>query len=857
MPTDLTPAEKDDRQIERLIDKKPAPSRKPAGRGGPKHDNRRRRMQDSEDEKKTDEDLSRKTKASNLFLIAARVAAPPAEEDIHTTPQSAQAEGKALVQQIFKEIGDQSTDLAQQFKDFARKQYGPILFAKTPNKDKQAEVVKALRKRLDILHRLSKTVFKGSPADVAAKIAERWPNGKPNNWATRAGIIAAVQNSIKRLRVPASIKAFAIKDPNNARKDKALIQDVLKEAKSGKVSKEALEDRIELGALTAAYRVLLGNPDTVDAASLNREIDEITEQVYGEVQKLLSIPVFMKSWENAMKEFSHELPESPKETKSSEFYRDVLHSLDTFFDPLGKKDRQSLFDPDAFIDGLEDVLGNNFKEAPEELKKVVEGYRSAATSYGTLRNEAMRQRTATYHGVLQQGDPTNGPYTGYRSLDRRYFGKEHYDSIIKTAKQFLKEDWLKYNWEGGSKDAPFRAALDLSIQVADSNLYQAKIDVETYNMLLARLMKSKTDVFSETLITYDEKDSRRASAMSNQHIQARQALLRVASGLRKDNPRAALEIVKNLRTLVAQEQQEEQECDEQGAPAAGKPPAMQGQQQQQGQEECEEPMAPPKIMGQQQQGQQEQQGQQQQGQITDKDMDSFVEGKVDIKDLKGHLKNVVDAQSIEDFVDGLMEMDKLLKKTASMRVAQEQQQQQGQEQQQGQQQQGQEQQTGGMMDLAPLEDMDEAQVKAFLEKQKAEAQKLLGENDIEKFMDGLDHIFGEAENAAKSIKTGSVVISMSTLVRLAHANPEARPVLLGMIVQAAKKKKRKKDKAKKKDKGKKPNPFAKGGPMNKDKDKGGKAKGKGGKAPPFGGKKAPPFGKKKSSIDIDPSDTKW
>jgi hypothetical protein len=184
----------------------------------------------------------------------------------------------------------------------------------------------------------------------------------------------------------------------------------------------------------------------------------------------------------------------------------------------------------------------------------------------------------------------------------------------------------------------------------------------------------------------------------------------------------------------------------------------------------------------------------------------------------------------------------LLKKTASGRTAED--------------------ETAGIEDvkLEGLEDMDEEAVKAFLEKQKAEAQKLLGENDIEKFMEGLDKIFGEAESAAKSVKTGSVVVSMTTLVRLAHANPDARPVLLAMIREAAKKKKkkdkRKKDKADKKGKGKggkKSNPFAKGG----EKGKGGKKPPFGGKkAPPFGGKKAPPFGKK-SSVNIDPSDYKW
>jgi hypothetical protein len=44
MPSDLTPAEKEDKEAERLIGKKPPPSRKYTERRGPKHDNRRRRM---------------------------------------------------------------------------------------------------------------------------------------------------------------------------------------------------------------------------------------------------------------------------------------------------------------------------------------------------------------------------------------------------------------------------------------------------------------------------------------------------------------------------------------------------------------------------------------------------------------------------------------------------------------------------------------------------------------------------------------------------------------------------------------------------------------------------------------------
>jgi hypothetical protein len=874
MPTDLTPAEKDDRQIERLIDKKPAPSRKPKGRGAPKHDNRRRRMKDHTDKETTDKDLSRKTQASRLFYIAARVAADTEEEEVHQPPAGPGEEAHRLINKFSHLLGLQSMKLQDAFDDFARQNYAQVALSKVGNPgkgkgnqnkamlDAHKDLVNWMKKLIGIYEKTANTRFKGSPAEIAAQVAALWPNDKPNNWATRAGVLAALQESVKSLKAPASVKATALREAGNKKKGANLLGDVLKEASEGKISEDSIEDRTELATLVAAYRSLLDNPVRVDAADLVADIDKETERVYGEMQKLMAVPAFMKSWEKAIHELAKD--DDPETITASEYYDEVQKSLKSFF----KDDNDPVFDPGEFVDGIESFFGDDFKKAPEPLKKMVEGYRSAATSYGALRGKAMGQRIATYHGVRQQGDPTNGPYKGYQSIDKRYFGKEHYDSIVAHAKELLQEDWLKFEWDAGAKDAPFRAALDLSIHLADSNLYQGKIDGETYNMLLARLMGDKVDVFSETLITNDDTKSRRASAMSNVHYQN---ILRVASNLRDTDPRAALEIVKNLRSMVAQQQEQEQQEEEeqQGKTAQQEEQEeeqeqegshysqqeQQGQQQQQG-EQCAPGMAPsppPAAGG-------PVQGQQQQSQISDKDMDEFVEGKVDIKDLKNHLKQIVDAKSIEDFVDGMTEMDDLLKKkTASGRVARRLAQQQ--QQQQGQQQQSQE-QTGAIMDLEPLEDMDEEQVKAFLDKQKAEAQKLFQENDIEKFMEGMDAFFSEAEQAAKSVKTGSVVVSMSTLIRLAHTNPEARPVLLPIIIAAGKKKKkkeqRKKDKAKKKGKkGDKLNPFAKGGEKSKS-GKGGKKPPFGGKkAPPFGGKKAPPFGKKKAAVTIDPSDIKW
>jgi len=166
----------------------------------------------------------------------------------------------------------------------------------------------------------------------------------------------------------------------------------------------------------------------------------------------------------------------------------------------------------------------------------------------------MSQRTGAYHGVRDvRGNPTDSPNT--TSLpDRRYFTNKDYDAIVKFAGRLLDEDWLKYGWDDGAKDAPLRAALDLSIQVANGNAYQSKIDSETYDLLLNRLAKWGYDTFSDTVLPMKAPtgDNRSASAMIKKTA-SYQHLVRVANDLRETNPAAALTIIKNLRSLVSTE----------------------------------------------------------------------------------------------------------------------------------------------------------------------------------------------------------------------------------------------------------------------------------------------------------------
>ncbi len=185
----------------------------------------------------------------------------------------------------------------------------------------------------------------------------------------------------------------------------------------------------------------------------------------------------------------------------------------------------------------------------------------------------MSPRTGAYHGVRDvRGNPTDSPNTATLP-DRRYFTNKDYDVIVKFAAKLLDEDWLKYGWEDGAKDAPLRAALDLAVQTANGTAYQSKIDSETYDLLLNRLAKWGYDTFSDTVLPMKAPtgDNRSASAMIKKNASYQQ-LVQVASDLRDTNPAAALQIVKNLRSLVSTEAEPAQSISDAasvGSPKAG------------------------------------------------------------------------------------------------------------------------------------------------------------------------------------------------------------------------------------------------------------------------------------------------
>jgi hypothetical protein len=485
-----------------------------------------------------------------------------------------------------------------------------------------------------------------------------------------------------------------------------------------------------------------------------------------------------------------------------------------------------------------------------------------AASYGASRTEDMSSKTAAYHGVVQQGHPS-GPTNSGHSPDKRYFDKSSYDSIIAHAKELLKTDWLQYGWEGGAEDAPVRAALDLSIQLANDHAYQSKVDVETYNMLLARLSKSDVDLFSDTLVPEGGKGKRSAAAMDKNL----QSMIRVANDLRHSNPRAAFDILKNVQAIrVAQvpvesqiqhQSQQEQEAAKFTSPPSTTPgkgftfdedDQTDDYVRQDGKTNAEHKAEKAKGGGgggqtsQQQQGQQEQQG-------------GLSKGP-NVKDVKHQLDLFSKARSGEELMEVLTKLAESVK-TAGSRVA-----------------------TSAMEELAPIADMSDDQIKKLIQMGKRDVTKLedvmkgydeakaLSPEEIEAFVKGMDDFINGVVAESEKVKTASVSVPISTLLRVASISPEARMVMMPFLVAAKKKidkaaKKKKKAPAKKKkapakkDAPKGGNPFAKGGPLSKAPAKGGKkgppSKGKA----PFGGKKAPPFGKKKASIEISSEDGVW
>jgi len=235
----------------------------------------------------------------------------------------------------------------------------------------------------------------------------------------------------------------------------------------------------------------------------------------------------------------------------TEKVQDAMEELRKRREEREKKSRPWHADPDEAAKEFEETEKKHKEEesnrpASQTGSVFFIASRVSAASYEAVCRRMMN-KSAAYHGIVYQGHPTDPPGSSPKNYDKRYFGKDHYDSIIASAKKYLGEDWLKYGWGENPGDAPVRAALDLAIGTADSGLYQSKIDAMTYGMLLNRLAGWDYDLFNETLLTGPKK-ARKASAMAENS--SAYAILRIADSLRSDHPDLSVQIIKNVYALM-------------------------------------------------------------------------------------------------------------------------------------------------------------------------------------------------------------------------------------------------------------------------------------------------------------------
>lgn len=764
MATDLTPAEKDDRQTERLINKRPAPSRKNRPKRGPKHDNRRRRMDTAD----PDVEASKRDIRSSLADIALRLVFAADQPD----PES-------LVDAYAEKLAERSSAISEDFKKWAAKAY------QGADPEKAATEMKERLKRLD---REKTPSFDGPAKKLTGEIAKAWPSGKERSWAERAKVLDGLLDAMRDSDLPGAFKAPFLGDPKRLRKNPEVMKQLIADRNVLRKGKFSDDDIMDFAGLAGMFRILVKNPNSVTPAGLEGEFQENALEVYNQASQVVALGEMMDEWEKAIKE------QLKREAVPTErFYDQFDKDMDKFFGHTG--DNDSVVDPStftrAFLDDLEKQTG---EKIPKEVADGLAG-RARAASNGSALGRYMDPKIAAYHGVVQQGHPSGPTNTGYRSYDKRYFGKEQYDAIVASAKELLKTDWLSDGWDGGAVDAPVRAALDLAIQTAADGLFQSKIDAETYNMLLARLTGSDTDLFSETLVTSENKRS--ASAMDKNL----QSMVKVANDIRQSNPRAAFEIMRNVRALrIAQvpvESQIQHVVSQEGEPAAPPPPAPAG-----GGEQTSAP----------------------------------VNKGLNVEEVKKQLEIFDQSRNAEQLMNVLQKLAESVKIAGSR--------------------------TAGLMDeLAPIADMSDEDIVKLVQNSKRDVTKLedvlkkmdaqndfdsISDEDVESLVKGIDDLLNGVVGESAKVQTASVMITASALLRIASISPEAKSAVLPYLAAAKKKMDKKK--------GKKPSkkaPAKKAEPAKKAPAKGGKPPFGGKKAPPFGGKKAPPFGKKKASQDVD------
>lgn len=787
----LEPHEKEEQEVHGLIHKRPPHSRKYTERRGPKHDNREDKIKTDDSDMggctvEQDRDMSLNYKnigGSNKFAISPAPLPGMAvkdeenktkEDDKESDPEpkanekSYNAKYESLKEKLNKISPSLVSDLdkATKFDAFSNATW--------------SQKINSIQKANDNLEALTKQHYgqlKESD-DPVEYVQKNWES-KPGKWVTRAALIRAVKSIRDSFPLKGSIKAALSRDDlSTAIEDKELIKQIIEgggEKGKGKDKDKGRDDEETVSKFAqwaALYNSIKQNKD--DIKGVKDDANKVSEEISNQFQRLSDLNNIMDAWRSTVQGL-----------KSSDIQKDdlkhgvdlkkAIHSLKSFFG-IGGERRMKIVHPTIFMDGLIEDFKKKHGEVPAELKALSSEVAKESTKSKEASNEISRfrnmaTRLATYHGIKDvKGNPTDPPNTPYKSYDKRYFDEDHWKSIIKYANELLKDDWFKFGWSGTPKDSQLRAALDVSIHLADSNLYQSKIDADTYNMLLNRLGEWGYDPFSETILPF--KKGKQASNLE-----------KVAADRQQEGPKMSSN-VQSLRSLVSTEAPLDSPVKEQ---AAATPPKEGGESE-------EAKKLTDEIHGLLKQHQ------------MDKDIEAFIEGgkKGGFKDLHSLLDKYRKASSRFASIRIAAEaIDELLESL------------------------------GG--ELSNLEDMSSDEIQKALETDQAneiikdfdQAARLEGPEALEKMLKSLKML----SQISRQASSGYVPVRLSTLIAAAYGNPAVRPILLPIIITAAKKKMKKGPKKGKKD--------DKKGPPKKDKkdDKKGPPKDK---KSPSKGKKSPP-----------------
>jgi hypothetical protein len=342
-------------------------------------------------------------------------------------------------------------------------------------------------------------------------IKNQW--GEADDFGRKGSIIRSIKDKIRTgYNYPQEFVDFYTIDPSDTRNVLENIEQV-RNSGSLKLPRDIAEDNfVEFAALSVLYKNLLNDPITPDFDSILKDIDKHTAQMYKDVKELEVLKRYMDSYLDRLKNLSGD-EDDDHEVYEFGDYEKILDIIKKPYLPeshnMGDIEKAYY---DFFKKKYPDYIPPPLLEKFGDVKKKKLPHAASVQSSNETENRKMK-KTATYHGVLMQGGPDGPTNTGWKSIDKRYIGEKHYESIIASAKNMLKENpWFSSNWDGGSADAPIRAALDLAIATADGAIYQSKIDSPTYEMLLNKLAGWEYDLMKDTVLNIHSNPKKRKAS---------------------------------------------------------------------------------------------------------------------------------------------------------------------------------------------------------------------------------------------------------------------------------------------------------------------------------------------------------